>query len=316
MTTRDRNLALLVVLLWGVNFLAIRAALDVFPPFFLGALRFLLIAIPVVIFIPRPQVQWRWLLVYGLGFGVAQFAFLFAAMQAGMPTGLASLVLQSSAPFTVVLGTLFLGERIGGLQIGGLLLALAGMVTIGWDQAEHATLLPVILTLLGGLGWAFGNIGSRLAQAPNPLHFMLWMSVIPPIPMLALSLTFEGPSAGLDGLTAVLGGHAWPALIGIAYIVLLGTIAGSGLWTGLLTRYPAASVAPFSLLVPIVGIGASWLVLHEQPSAATIVGGVVVIAGAAAATGALRIRRRAAEIAAVPTGTDSNSNPVPVPARQ
>ena len=103
MTTRDRNLALLVVLLWGLNFLAIRAGLDQFPPFFFAALRFLVIAIPVVIFVPRPQVPMRWLVPYGAGFGVLQFGFLFGAMNAGMPTGLASLV-RILAPFTVASG--------------------------------------------------------------------------------------------------------------------------------------------------------------------------------------------------------------------
>ncbi|MCX5043098.1 EamA family transporter [Aldersonia sp. NBC_00410] len=285
MTTRDRNLALLVVLLWGLNFLAIRAGLDQFPPFFFAALRFLVIAIPVVIFVPRPQVPMRWLILYGAGFGVLQFGFLFGAMNAGMPTGLASLVLQSSAPFTVALGALLLGERITPTQLLGLAVAIAGMALIGWDRAEHATLLPVALTLLGGLGWAFGNIGSRLAAAPNPLHLTLWMTVVAPLPMLALSASTEGPTTGWRALADAFGPHGWPALVGLAYIVVFGTIAGSGIWCALLSRYPTGRVAPYSLLVPVVGITVSWLVLHEKPSVTTILGGLVVIVGAAAATG-------------------------------
>lgn len=163
MTTRDRLLGLTVVLLWGLNFLAIRIGLDHFPPFFFAALRFAVIAVPVLLFIPRPRVRMRWILLYGTGFGILQFAFLFTAMRVGMPTGLASLVLQSSAPFTVLLGTLFLRERIRPLQVAGIAVAMAGMTVIGWDRLEHATLAPVLLTLAGGLGWAFGNIGARQA---------------------------------------------------------------------------------------------------------------------------------------------------------
>ncbi|MFE5699456.1 EamA family transporter [Rhodococcus koreensis] len=282
MTSRDRLLGLTVVVLWGLNFLAIRAGLDHFPPFFFAALRFFVIAIPVILFVPRPQVPLKWLLVYGLGFGVGQFAFLFWAMHVGMPTGLASLVLQSSAPFTVILGAAALRERLRPTQVGGLLVAMAGMTLIGWDRAQHAALLPVALTLLAGLSWALGNIGNRKAASDQPMRLMLWMCVIPPLPMLALSLGVEGPSAGWDSLTSSLHGTGPLALAGLAYIVILGTVAGSGLWTALLSRYPAGMVAPFSLLVPIVGIGASWLVLHEEPSVLSLIGGAVVIAGAAA----------------------------------
>ncbi|GAF43956.1 EamA family transporter [Rhodococcus wratislaviensis] len=282
MTSRDRLLGLTVVVLWGLNFLAIRAGLDHFPPFFFAALRFFVIAIPVILFVPRPQVPLKWLLVYGLGFGVCQFAFLFWAMHVGMPTGLASLVLQSSAPFTVVLGAVLLRERLRPTQVCGLLVAMAGMTLIGWDRAQHAALLPVALTLLAGLSWALGNIGNRKAASDQPMRLMLWMCVIPPLPMLALSIGVEGPSAGWNSLTSSLEGNGPLALAGLAYIVILGTVAGSGLWTALLSRYPAGTVAPFSLLVPIVGIGASWLVLHEEPSVLSLIDGAVVIAGAAA----------------------------------
>lgn len=290
MTSRDRLLGLTVVVLWGLNFLAIRAGLDHFPPFFFAALRFFVIAIPVILFVPRPQVPLKWLLVYGLGFGVGQFAFLFWAMHVGMPTGLASLVLQSSAPFTVVLGAVLLRERLRPAQVCGLLVAMAGMTVIGWDRAQHAALLPVALTLLAGLSWAVGNIGNRKAASDQPMRLMLWMCVIPPLPMLALSFCVEGPSAGWNSLTSSLEGTGPLALAGLAYIVILGTVAGSGLWTALLSRYPAGMVAPFSLLVPIVGIGASWLVLHEEPSILSLIGGAVVIAGAAATQVSGRVR--------------------------
>ncbi|MFC9787059.1 EamA family transporter [Rhodococcus sp. NPDC127528] len=284
MTNRDRLIGLTVAVLWGLNFLAIRVGLDHFPPFFFAALRFLVIAIPVILFVPRPNVPVRWLLLYGVGFGVLQFAFLFWAMNTGMPTGLASLVLQSSAPFTVLLGAVLLGERVGRRQSLGILVALVGMATIGWDRihvggAATAALLPVLLTLLGGLGWALGNIGSRQARPENPMHLTLWMAVIPPLPLLALSAVVEGPTAGVHALRDSLSTTGWPALAALAYIVVLATVVGSGLWTYLMSRHPAGLVAPFSLLVPIVGIGAAWLVLGERPSALSLVGAAVVVVG-------------------------------------
>lgn len=275
-------LGLTVVLLWGLNFLAIHAGLEHFPPLFFAALRFAVMAVPVILFVPRPNVPLRWLLLYGIGFGTVQFAFLFLAMDEGMPTGLASLVLQSSAPFTVLLCVLLLGERMSRRQVLGIGVAVAGMVIIGVDRTTHgasAALLPVLLTLVAGLGWAFGNIGSRLARPDNALHLTLWMCVIPPIPLYALSLAVEGPRAGFDAITTVGSHTGLVALAGLAYVVVLGTAAGSGLWTYLMSRYPASRVAPFSLLVPVVGITAAWIFLDETPRPWEIIGAAIVIIG-------------------------------------
>ncbi|MGC3992741.1 MAG: EamA family transporter [Propionicimonas sp.] len=279
MPVRHRLLAIAVAAIWGVNFLAIHASLDQFPPFFLVALRFTLIAIPTVLFVPRPQVPLRWLIGYGLGFGVAQFTFLYAGMAAGLPTGLASLVLQASGPFTLALGAVLLRERVSGRQWVGIAVAIAGMAIVGVARAQAAGLVPFLLVLAGGLGWAFGNLASRMAKAPNPLHFTLWMSVVVPVPMLALSLVFAGPQQILASLATALAPSAVPAWIGLAYTCLIGTAVGSGIWTWLLARHPAGVVAPFSMLVPVAGIITAAIVLGERPGWLELLGGVVVVAG-------------------------------------
>ena len=175
--TSHRLLACLVALIWGVNFLAIHASLEQFPPLFLVALRFTLLAIPTILFVPRPQVPTRWLVGYGLGFGVLQFTFLYTGMAAGMPAGLASLVLQASGPFTLILGALLLNEHVQGRQWLGLAVAAVGMTLVGFSRAGAAQLLPYVLVLLAALGWALGNLSSRLAKPANPLHLTMWMSV-------------------------------------------------------------------------------------------------------------------------------------------
>lgn len=279
MPARDRLLALFVTALWGCNFVAIHYMLGHFPPLFAGALRFLVIAVPTILFIPRPKVKLRWLLGYGLGFGTGQFAFLFIALKIGMPTGLGSLVLQASAPFTVVLGSIFLRERLSPRQLTGIVLAVGGMGVIAWHQAENAALLPVVLTLLAALSWGIGNLCARQARAENGLHFTLWISVVPPIPMLALSLIFEGPGAQWNSLATLGTANGWIGIGGLAYVVVLGTVVGAGIWTTLMRRNPAGIVAPFSLLVPVVGMTASFLLLGEQPQLVEILAGLVIVGG-------------------------------------
>jgi drug/metabolite transporter (DMT)-like permease len=278
-TARDRLLAAVVAVLWGANFLAIHVGLEHYPPLFLAALRFAVLAIPTVLLVPRPRVPLRWLIGYGLGFGTVQFLFLFVAMDVGMPTGLASLVLQASAPFTVLLGAVLLRERMSARQIVGITLAVVGLLAIAVAQAQAAALIPLVLTLIGALGWAFGNLAARLADPPNPLHLTLWMSVVPPIPLLAASLLTEGPAAEWAALRAAVTPEGVPGVLSIAYLAILATVLGSGIWTTLMRRYPAGVVAPYSLLVPVVGIALAAAALGERPSAVELVAGVVIIGG-------------------------------------
>ncbi|MHA6623035.1 EamA family transporter [Pseudonocardia sp. DLS-67] len=279
MTTRDRLLACFVAALWGGNFIAIHVGLEHFPPLFMAALRFLVLAVPTVLLVPRPQVPLRWLLTYGIGFGIAQFVFLFIAMDIGMPTGLASLVLQASAPFTVLLGVLLLRERISLRQALGIGVALVGLAAIAVSRAQVAAVLPVLLTLLGALGWSVGNLATRLAAAPNPLHLTLWMSVVPPLPLLTMSWIWEGPAAGWDALRGAFTLAGFPGVVAIGYIAVLATLVGAGVWVGLMRRYPAGIVAPYSLLAPVVGMTSAALLLGERPSPVELVAAAVIVGG-------------------------------------
>lgn len=280
MSSRDRLLGLLVALLWGLNFLALDYGLRHFPPLFFAGLRYAVLLIPTLLFVPWPRVEWKWLLGYGLGLGTLQFAFMFIALDMGMPTGLAALVLQASAPFTVLLGVLLLGERITPIHAGGIVLAVLGMIVISWHRAQTAALLPVILTLLGALSWAFGNLCVRKANPPNPLHLTMWISIVPPLPMFALSALSEGPWTGWQAIgTAFSTGQGWWALAGLTYTAIIATVIGSSVWTTLMRRHPAGTVAPFALLVPVVGMTAAWLVLGEQPHPVELLAGVVIVGG-------------------------------------
>ncbi|MGP9683227.1 EamA family transporter [Brachybacterium sp. AOP3-A1-3] len=272
-------LACLVAIFWGLNFLAIHASLEQFPPLFLVALRFTLMALPALLFVPRPQVPLRWLVGYGLGFGTLQFLGLYSGMAAGFPTGLASLVLQASAPFTVLLGAVLLRERLTARRALGIGVAVAGLVLVGISRGGAGAWWPFWLVVLGAFGWAIGNISSRLAAPPRPLELTMWMAIVPPIPMLALSLLLEGPRRITDSLADSLTAQAVPAWIGLAYTIVFGTIVGSGIWVWLMTKHPAGVVAPFSMLVPVVGITAAWLVLGESPHLLEIIGGALVVGG-------------------------------------
>ena len=298
---RDRLLACLVAVCWGINFPATALALEHFPPLFMVALRFTLIAVPALLFVPRPQVRLRWLLGVGMGIGTVQFAFLYLGMAAGMPSGLASLVLQASAPFTVVLAGIWLRERLTVRQFAGVALAVVGLAAIAVHRAQTAAWVPVVLTLCGALGWAVGNVCSRRAQAPNAFHLTLWSAVVPPIPMLALALVVEGPDRIGRSLTGMVTAEALPAVLGLLYVVVVATLLGYGIWNTLLARHPSNVVAPFSMLVPVVGVLASWLAFGEVLDSVELGAGVLVVCGVLFAS-RVPAERRAAQPVPVSPG--------------
>ncbi|MGY2064853.1 EamA family transporter [Blastococcus sp. SYSU DS0619] len=295
MPIRDRLLACLVAVCWGINFPATALALEHFPPLFMVALRFALVALPALLLVPRPRVPLRWLVGVGVGIGILQFAFLYLGMAAGMPSGLASLVLQASAPFTVLLAGVWLHERLSARQLVGVLLAVLGLAVIAVHRAQTAAWAPVVLTLCGALGWAIGNVCSRRAQAPNALHLTLWSATIPPLPMLALALVVEGPDRIGHSLATAFTAAALPAVLGLLYVVVVATLVGYGIWNTLLSRHPSNMVAPFSMLVPVVGVLASWLAFGEVLDPVELAAGALVVAGVLVAS---RPARRGATPAA------------------
>ena len=277
MSPRDLLLALIVVIAWGVNFVVIKVGLHGVPPMLLGALRFMLAAFPAVFFVKRPQLPWRWLLAYGVTISLGQFAFLFSAMYVGMPAGLASLVLQAQAFFTLIFAAIFLHERFRLPNVAGLLIAAAGLAVIGMQGGHAMTLAGFLLTLCAACSWALGNIVTKKVGKVDLVGLVVWGSLIPPLPFLALSYALEGPqriAAALSGISAM-------SIFAIVYLAFIATLIGYGLWSRLLSRYPASQVAPFSLLVPIVGLASASLFLDERLSGAQIAGAVLVMAGLA-----------------------------------
>lgn len=275
MTLKDLLLALVVIIAWGLNFVVIKVGLQDIPPLLLGALRFLLVVFPAIFFIRRPQVPWRWLLAYGLTISLGQFAFLFSAMTVGMPAGLASLVLQAQAFFTLLFAGLFLGERLRRVTLFGLLVAAAGLALIGLQGGGDMTLAGFVLTLCAASMWALGNVVTRHIGRVDILGLVIWGALVPPVPFLALSTWLEGPAV----IEQALRGISLDSLLAIAYLAFVATMLGYGLWGRLLTRYPATQVAPFSLLVPVVGIGSSALLLGERLAPLQWAGAVLVMAG-------------------------------------
>ncbi|MFF9759258.1 EamA family transporter [Streptomyces caelestis] len=271
-------LAVLVTAVWGVNFTVIGVGLGHFPPLLFSALRFLVAALPAVFLVGRPEVAWKWIVGVGLALGVAKFGLLFVGMDEGMPGGLSSLVLQVQAVFTALFAFALLGERPSRIRLVGMAVALAGIGVAAADEGASGPLLGFALVVAAAACWGVSNILTRKAAPPDALNFMIWVSTVPVLPLLGLSLLLEGPSRDLDALR----GLDWQGAGTVLFVAWVATVFGFGAWGWLLRRHPASTVAPFSLLVPVFGMSSAALFLGESVTplrwcaAALLVGGVAL----------------------------------------
>ncbi len=272
LTGRDLAAALVVVTVWGVNFVAMKFALRDFSPFQLGAARYIFAVLPLVFIIRPPRIPLKWILLYGIFQGVGQFGILFIALKVGMTAALASVLLQTQVFFTALFGFVLLHERAGRPLQAGMLLAALGLGCFALNYVNPdstsatdvgaTTLAGFVLTLCAAAMWALSNIVARRVQQTSadysPLAFVVWSSVVAIGPFVLLSWAFDSESVRWQWLEAR--GSSWLA---VAYLGWVATIVGYSLWTGLLKRHPANRVAPFGLAVPVVGLATGMLVLGE-----------------------------------------------------
>lgn len=277
-------LAVLIAAIWGFNFVVIRLGLDAFPPLLFNGLRFAVASLPFLLLFRHPGVPWRWVLSTGLVLGVMKFSLLFVAMAHGMPAGLASVVMQAQALFSVVFAALLLSERPGAMQWSGMGVAAGGLAVIGLDMGVGASLTAFGLVILAAACWGFANILTRRAAAKQPLAFMVWVSAVPPLPMFGLSWLFEGEAA----ITAAMQSLDARGIMAVLYIGLLSTTACFAAWSFLLRQYKASIVAPFTLLVPVFGLLSAGLVLDETPSAVKLAGAALILFGLMVNAGLLK----------------------------
>ena len=292
MSPKHSMLAVLVMLVWGANFVVIDEGLADVPPLLFLAMRFVLVALPLVFFVPPPSASWRAVVAVGAFMSLGQFSLLYISLNLGMPAGLASLVLQAQVIFTIVIAAVVLKEPPTRRQVVGATLGTAGLVLVVIAHGVSAPVVPVIVMLGAATSWAIGNVIARRAGVASGLSLVVWSALVVPLPALGLSLLVDGSDEVGRALTHLSG----TAIASTAFTAIGASLLGYGIFNSLLARYPAGAVVPFVLLVPVVGIVTAWIVQDEVPTVLELVGGTVMLVGVAAATVSRRrepVRREA-----------------------
>jgi O-acetylserine/cysteine efflux transporter len=269
-------LALAIVAVWGTNFVVIKVSLVSFPPFLFAALRYIFALLPVVFFMPKPKVSWTNLCIYGLATGLGQFGVMYFAIDGRISPGLASLVIQTQVFFTIGFAMFFAKESLRLYQVVAVAVAMTGLAIIALHTDATTTFLGLALVVFAGFSWGVANTVSRKAGAINMLSYVVWASAFSIPPLLLVSLIFEGGASHLWEITLVAPLGAW---IGVLWQAWANTLFGYAAWGWLLSKHPAAVVAPAPLLVPIFGMGASAFFLGEALPTWKIMAAGLVIAG-------------------------------------
>lgn len=277
MPIRDILLAILVVALWGFNFVVIKVGVAEMPPLFLTGLRYLFAAIPLIFFIRRPATSWSNIVGYGLSLGVLMFGLLFVGMKLGVNASMSSIIPQLQVFFTMGFAVLLLGEKPKAWQILGAIIAFSGIAVMGAERFGGSSFLPFMLLVLGAVFWGLANVIAKKAGQIDMFAFTVWTSIVPIAPLLLISWMFEDRAAIITTITT-------PTALGVGavlYQAYPATIIGFAIWNQLLKKHPAGLVAPFSLLVPIFGVLSGVFVLGETMSTLAIIGGIVIFFGLA-----------------------------------
>lgn len=268
-------LALLVVLVWGVNFIFVKFGLDEMSPLLLCAVRFLLASVPAVLFIKPPPVPFRIVAAYGLIMFGLQFGFIFMGMQIGMTPGMASLLMQVQVFFSMFFAVIFLGEKPKAGQIVGALVSFMGIGLVAMHFDQNVTLIGFLFIMAAAATWGIGNLITKKIQTTNIISVIVWGSFVACFPMFLLALIFEGPSS----ITYAYEHITWKGILSMLYIVYISTWIGYGIWNWLISTYPVGVVVPFTLLVPVVGMLSSTFILGESFELWKLTAGLFVIAG-------------------------------------
>jgi O-acetylserine/cysteine efflux transporter len=276
MKPSDILLAVLVAVIWGLGFVASRLALDELSPALMTAMRFAIAALPCL-FVRRPNVPWSVLIAISATLFLGQFLAQSWAIAQGVPVGLASVIVQSQALFTVAFAVLAFREVPARMQIAGIGVAAIGLLmicgTVGFDFSVGA----FAVLMISPVSFAIGNLLLRQAREVPMFDLFAWLCLVPPLPLLALAFAVDGPRGTWLSL-AHMSATGW---ISMMFVGAISTCIAYWLWGRLLRDHTAAQVVPFALLVPFVGAAASSAVFGETFGPLRLAGMVTVVGGIA-----------------------------------
>lgn len=286
MTIKDILIIIGVTIIWGLNFSIVKFGLDVMPPLFLNAMRFTVVAFMAFV-IPRPNVNWRIFAGIGIFVGVLKFSLVFVGLHLGLGAGLSSVVIQGQVFFTIILAFLLYKESVKGYQIIGLLIGFTGLLVMSFDNGEDFNFLGFLMTVIGAVMWGIANMFFRRTGSTEAVAVIVWASVVAIIPLWLLSAFFEGT----DVIVHTMQNLNFQSILVILFVSFSSTMFAYAMWGKMLSKYRAADVTPFALLIPVSGLIGGVFIMQEHISTTAMIGIIIIMLGLAISILGGRVRR-------------------------
>ena len=274
MALSDLMAALAVVLFWGLNFVVAKVGLDQFPPLMMMAARFAVVAVVLVPFLRWPTGRMRMLLAYAFTLGLVHFSLMFIGL-AHADVAVAAITIQIQVPFSALLAALFLKDRIGWRQALGMVVAITGVAVLAGEPRQGTEIWAVAMIIGAALAFAISNLQMKALSNLRPAMVNGWLAVLATPQLMLASLVLE------TGQWAALTSADWRGWGSVAYQSVIVVVVCYGLWYRLLRRYPVTQVVPFTLLIPVFGVGGGVVLLGEPVSLQLAIGGALTLAGVA-----------------------------------
>ncbi|WP_419796643.1 MAG: DMT family transporter [Terasakiella sp.] len=273
MNLRDTLQALCVVIIWGFNFAAIKVTVGEIPPLTLTIIRFGITAVLLLPFFRLSFVQLKQVVPVALVLGVGHFGLFFVGFR-GADAATVALLLQLGVPFSCILAAIFFKDKLGPKRIKGLTMAFVGAAFLA-GEPQGGTVLSVVSVIACAFCWAWANILIKKLKGIPPLAIMGWMSLFA-MPVLGIMSWFWEENQILAIKEA--SNTAWMLL---SYTIIGSSIFAYHLWYRLIDRLDVNQVVPFTLIAPVIGVGAGVVLLGESFTIYKLLGGLMTIAGVA-----------------------------------
>ena len=275
MNAKHVVMAFFIVVLWGLNFVALKIAVLSLPPIFLAGLRFLLISIPWIFFVEKPKVSKRQFITLPITLGVLQYSLLYYGMSTGLSAGLSAVILQTQSFFTVIMSTILIKEKPRLNEILGLLIGALGVMILLINNNGDFKIEAVLIILAAAISWGIANIQLKNLGNVNMVSFLIWISPFAAIVLFIISFILEYDLV----LNIDFSNVEIKVFLSIFYTAYLSTVIGFTMWQYLLNKYKSIQITPYGLLVPVTGSIFGYIILNEVLEIYQIISGIIIIIG-------------------------------------
>ncbi len=275
MNSKHVVMAFSIVVLWGLNFVALKISVLSMPPIFLAGLRFFLISIPWIFFVEKPKVSKRQFITLPITLGVLQYSLLYYGMSTGLSAGLSAVILQTQSFFTVIMSTILIKEKPKLNEILGLLIGALGVIILLINNDGDFKIEAVLIIFAAAISWGIANIQLKNLGNINMVSFLIWISPFAAILLFIISFILEYDSI----LNIDFSNIEIKVFLSIFYTAYLSTVIGFTMWQYLLNKYKSVQITPYGLLVPVTGSIFGYIILSEVLEIYQIISGIIIIIG-------------------------------------